>query len=189
MARPRSDDKRNAIFAAAIRVIAAEGPGVATATIANEAGVSNGSLFTYFKTKADLFNQLYLELKAEMAAVALDAIPLDGDARAKMRHVWVRWVHWATATPEKRRTIKQLDVSDNITPATHQAARQSLTALTDVLDMCRKAGPLRDAPLPFIVSLANALAEATIDDMIGDPLNAKKHEAIAFDAFWRMISE
>jgi AcrR family transcriptional regulator len=29
--------------------------------IAKEAGVANGSLFTYFETKADLFNQLYLQ--------------------------------------------------------------------------------------------------------------------------------
>ena len=110
MARPRSDDKRNAIIAAAIRVIAAEGPGVATATIAKEGGVSNGSLFTYFETKADLFNQLYLELKAEMAAVALDAMPIDDDARAKMRHVWMRWVRWAT-----ERASQVLDLARGLT--------------------------------------------------------------------------
>ena len=110
MARPRSDDKRNAIIAAAIRVIAAEGPGGATATIAKEGGVSNGSLFTYFETKADLFNQLYLELKAEMAAVALDAMPIDDDARAKMRHVWMRWVRWAT-----ERASQVLDLARGLT--------------------------------------------------------------------------
>ncbi len=54
MARPKSDDKRSAIVSAAIRVIAGQGLGAATATIAKEAGVSNGSLFTYFETKADL---------------------------------------------------------------------------------------------------------------------------------------
>ena len=71
MPRPRSDDKRAAIMSAATRVIAAQGLGAATATIAREAGVSNGSLFTYFDTKADLLNQLYLELKTDMAAAAL----------------------------------------------------------------------------------------------------------------------
>ena len=60
MARPRSDEKRSAIMSAAIHVIASQGLGAATATIAKEAGVSNGSLFTYFQTKADLFNQLYI---------------------------------------------------------------------------------------------------------------------------------
>jgi hypothetical protein len=56
MARSKSDDRRSAIMSAAIRVIASQGLGAATATIAKEAGVSNGSLFTYFETKADLLN-------------------------------------------------------------------------------------------------------------------------------------
>jgi AcrR family transcriptional regulator len=68
MARPKSEDKRDALMAAATRVIAAQGLSAPTAVIAREAGVSNGSLFTYFETKADLFNQLYLELKTGMAS-------------------------------------------------------------------------------------------------------------------------
>ena len=58
-------------MAAAVRLIASEGLGAATMTIAKEAGVPNGSLFTYVETKADLLNQLYLELKAEMASTVL----------------------------------------------------------------------------------------------------------------------
>jgi AcrR family transcriptional regulator len=41
---------------AATRVIAAQGLSAPTAVIAREAGVANGSLFTYFETKADLIN-------------------------------------------------------------------------------------------------------------------------------------
>ncbi len=58
MARPRSKDRRNAILSAATSVIACQGLGAATATIAKEAAVSNGSLFLYFDTKATLFNEL-----------------------------------------------------------------------------------------------------------------------------------
>ena len=68
-------------MSAAIRVIASQGLGAPTATIAKEAGVSNGSLFTYFETKADLLNHLYVELKAEMAAAAMDGLPTEGDIR------------------------------------------------------------------------------------------------------------
>ena len=77
MARPKSEDKRNAIMSAATRVIVTQGLSAPTAVIAREAGVANGSLFTYFETKAELFNQLYLELKAGMASVALDGLPAD----------------------------------------------------------------------------------------------------------------
>jgi AcrR family transcriptional regulator len=93
MARPRSDEKRGAIMAAATRVIAAQGLGAATAAIAQEAGVSNGSLFTYFETKADLLNHLYLELKTEMAAAALEGLPPgESGVRTQMQHAWSGWL-------------------------------------------------------------------------------------------------
>jgi AcrR family transcriptional regulator len=169
-------------------VIAAQGLGAATATIAKEAGVSNGSLFTYFDTKADLLNQLYLDLKTEMGAAALGGLPAGGDAREQMLHMWSRWVRWATAYPEKRRALAQLDVSDEITAPTHQAASKEMTGVAVILERSRENGPMRDAPLAFVVGLANALADTTIDFIIRDPDNADALGRSGFDALWRMIA-
>jgi AcrR family transcriptional regulator len=187
MARPRSDDKRSAILSAAIRVIASQGLGAATATIAKEAGVSNGSLFTYFETKAALLNHLYVELKAEMAAAALDGLPTGSDLRQQVLSMWSHWLRWATSCPEKRRTLAHLGVSDDITPASHQAGSQSMAGVAKLLERSRESGPMRDAPLGFVVALMSALADATIDFMIQDPFHADKHSATAFDGLWRMV--
>ena len=188
MPRPRSEDKRAAIMSAATRVVAAEGLGAATATIAREAGVSNGSLFTYFDTKADLLNQLYLELKTEMGTAALGGLPADGDVREQILRMWSRWLRWATAYPEKRRALAQLEVSDEITSVTHHTGSRAMTGVAELLERSRENGPMRDAPLAFVVALANALAEATIDFIINDPDNADAHGRTGFDAFWRMIA-
>jgi AcrR family transcriptional regulator len=188
MPRPRSDDKRAAIMSAATRVIAAQGLGAATAMIAKEAGVANGSLFTYFDTKADLLNQLYLELKAEMGTAALGGLPAGGDMGEQMRHMWTRWLRWAAACPEKRRALAQLEVSDEITASTHQDASRSLAGIAAILERSRENGPMRDAPLAFVLALANALAETTIDFILADPGNAGAHGKAGFDALWRMIA-
>jgi AcrR family transcriptional regulator len=188
VARPRSDDKRNAIISAAIRVIASQGLSAATAAIAQEAGVSNGSLFIYFETKADLLNQLYLELKAQMATAALDGLPMKSGIRKQVLHMWVHWLRWATSSPEKRRTLAHLGVSDDITPASHQTASHAFAGIRELLERSSENGPLRDAPLAFVASLMSALAEATIDFMVRDPANADKHSKAAFDALWRMIA-
>src|ERR1700761_1611169 len=116
MARPKSDDKRNAILDAAVRIIAAEGLSASTAAIAKAAGISNGSLFTYFETKAELLNQLYVELKGEMAAAAMQGLPQDGDIHARTRHMWMHWLRWTTTFPDKRRALVQLGVSADLTP-------------------------------------------------------------------------
>ncbi len=86
-------------MSAAIRVIAGEGLGAATATIAKEAGVSNGSLFTYFETKADLLNRLYVELKTEMAAVGLNGLPTRSGIRKQAQYMWSHLADWQHPFP------------------------------------------------------------------------------------------
>jgi AcrR family transcriptional regulator len=173
---------------AATRVIVTQGLGAPTATIAQEAGVSNGSLFTYFATKADLFNQLYLELKTGMAAAALEGFPGEGDLRKQAFLVWSNWMDWATSNPEKRRALAQLSVSGEITPATRATAQKTLTGLADLMEEMHTHGSLRSASKGFAAAVMNSLAETTMDFMIQDPANAKKHCKVGFEVFWRAIS-
>jgi AcrR family transcriptional regulator len=187
MARPKSEDKRNAIMEAATRVIVAEGLSGPTATIAREAGISNGSLFTYFETKSDLLNQLYLELKGNMGAAALEGFPEEGDLREQAYHVWSNWVNWATANPDKRRALAQLSVSDEITEATRAAGHRAVARLAELGDRMRANGPLRNSPKAFAAAIMNSLAEATMDFMVNDPANAKKHCKVGFETFWRAV--
>jgi AcrR family transcriptional regulator len=188
MARPKSDDKRTAIMAAATRVIVTHGLSAPTAMIAQEAGVSNGSLFTYFETKADLFNQLYLELKAGMVAAALEGLSAKAELRKQVFHIWSNWMDWAVSSPEKRRALAQLDVSDEITPANRAAAHKTMAGIAELLERSRANGPLRNAPKGFVVALTSSLANATMDFMMHDPTNAKKHCKIGFDALWRVLA-
>jgi len=187
MARPKSEDKRDALMAAATRVIAAQGLSAPTAVIAREAGVSNGSLFTYFETKADLFNQLYLELKTEMATASLDGLPAQAPLREQLSRLWSNWMRWATSSPGKRRAIALLGGSDDITQEIEAASHLPMADIADVLERARAHGPMRDAPMGFVLALMNSLADATTDYMIGDPANAGEHCQAGFDALCRML--
>ena len=187
MPRPRSHEKRRAILEAATRIIVAQGLSAPTAGIAKEASVANGSLFTYFETKTELFNQLYLELKTEMATTAMKDMPEGADLREQLFRVWRNWTSWAVSFPEKRRALAQLSVSDEITPATRAAGHKTMASIAELLERMRANGPLRNAPADFVVAIMNSLADATMDFMIRNPKNAKKHCKIGFDAFWRAI--
>jgi AcrR family transcriptional regulator len=188
MARPRSDEKRDAVVAAAIRIIAAQGLGAPTAAIAKEAGVSNGALFTYFDTKAALLNHLYLALKADMAVATTTDLPLDADLRTQMQHVWNGWLRWAAANPTRRRALALLSVSHDITPATRDAAGASYAGVATLLDRSRATGALRDAPLMFVAAIVMALVDTTINYMQEDATNGEQHAALGFEALWRAIS-
>ncbi|MFZ6642356.1 TetR/AcrR family transcriptional regulator [Undibacterium sp. TC4M20W] len=187
MARPRSEDKRNAIMVAATGLIVSQGLSAPTSIIAKTAGVSNGSLFTYFETKADLFNALYLELKNEMATAAMNGLPATG-LRDQVFHLWTNWMEWASVNPEKRRALAQLSVSEEITPANRIAGHQAMAGIAGLMEQCRSRGSLRYAPMGFFVGIMNSLADATMDFMIQDPANAATHSQTGFEALWRVIS-
>jgi len=123
-----------------------------------------------------------------MAEAALYGLSTEGSIREQMLHIWTHWLRWATSSPEKRRTLAHLGVSDCITPESHEVAGRAMPGVARLLERSRENGALRDAPLMFVGSLMNALADATIDFMIRDPANADKHGEAAFGALWRIVA-
>jgi len=187
MPRPKSDEKRTAILKAAISFIVAHGLSAPTAGIAKEAGVANGSLFTYFKTKTDLFNQLYLEIKAELAFATMKDMRHDVEVREQYFHVWGNWMKWSVSNLEKRAVLAQLNVSEELTAETRMAGHKTMAPMAELLQRVVANGPMKKVPMSFVVALMNATAEATIDTMRQDPTRAKRHCATGFDALWRMV--
>ena len=175
-------------MAAAVHVINKHGLSAPTAAIAREACVANGSLFTYFQTKTVLFNQLYLELKSEMASAALEGLPAAAGLREQFFHGWSNWMRWTVHNPEKRRVLVQLAVSDEITEATRASGHQAMARIAALMEQVRAKGSMREATFPFVVAIMNSLAETTMDFMLHDPSNADRHSRVGFDAVWRMLS-
>lgn len=188
MSRPRSEDKRHAIMAAATRVIALQGLGAATATIAQEAGVANGSLFTYFETKTELLNQLYIELKVEMTKVTFQGASENAPPREQLWHIWVNWMQWAMANPEKRRVLTYLTVYDAITPTTRAKIDQTMLKGNALLENIRANGPMKDVVMTFMFEITNALADTTMNFISNDPANSEMYTKIGFEALWRAIT-
>jgi AcrR family transcriptional regulator len=188
MPRPRSDAKRNAILDAATRVIVTQGLSAPTMGIAKEAGIANGSLFTYFETKSDLFNQLYLKLKQDMASAAMKDFPAEAELREQVFHIWRNWGRWAVRFPEKRRALAHLSVSDEITPATRATGHKTMAIIAELLERIRASGSMHNVSRNFILALMDSVAEVTMDQMIQDPANAKKHSRAGFEALWRIVA-
>lgn len=188
MARPRSEDKKNAIMAAAIRVINTQGLSASTASIAQEAGVSNGTLFVYFPTKADLLNHLYINVKTDMASAAMKGLSARDDLRGQMFQVWSNWMKWAVGNPDRKRAMALLGGSDDITPETRAAGHQIMSEIAALIEKCRINGPMRDTPMPFVGAVINSVAETTMDFMIQDKMHAEEHCKSGFEAIWRVLN-
>ncbi len=82
-----------------------------TSVITQEAGMSSGILFHYFKTKDDLITQIYVELKKEYTDSILRDIEQFKAGRSKIRMIWSNSWNWGLKNPIKFDFLRQLDNS------------------------------------------------------------------------------
>ena len=87
-ARAGGGDKREAILRAAITVFAHNGYfNSKVADIAREAGVADGTVYLYFKSKEDILHSIFDRSVDEALAAAREQIRLISDPREKLRRI------------------------------------------------------------------------------------------------------
>jgi AcrR family transcriptional regulator len=190
VARPKSEDKRNAILAAATRLFAERGLTAApTSEISKEAGVAEGTLFTYFKTKDDLINALYREIKLELADAMMSDFPRKKNVRTRLRHVWDRYVNWGIAHHKQRKVLAQLQVSEVLTKESRDAGSAPFVEFQIMVRDAIEQHVLRaDLPIELISKMLAASAEATIDLIAVKPRMANKYRNGGFEIYWSGIA-
>ena len=191
MARPKSEDKRNAILDAATRLFAERGLTAApTSEISKQAGVAEGTLFTYFKTKDDLINALYREIKLELADAMMSDFPRKKNVGTRMRHVWDRYVNWGIANSRQRKALAQLQVSEVLTEESRDAGGAPFVEFqTMIRDAIEQRIFRNDVPVELISKSLAALVEATIDLTVSNPSKAKTYRDSGFQMFWAGITK
>ena len=191
MARPKSEDKRNAIFDAATRLFAERGLTAApTSEISKQAGVAEGTLFTYFKTKDDLINALYREIKLELADAMMSDFPRKKNIRTKLRHVWDRYVNWGIASPRQRKVLAQLTVSEALTKESRDAGSAPFVEFQAMIrDAIEQRVFRNDVPVELISKSLAALVEVTIDLTESNRAKAKQYRDSGFQMFWAGITK
>ena len=188
MAKAKSEDKRNAILFAATQVFAERGLGAPTAAITTAAGIAEGSLFTYFKTKHELINTLYRELKLELADAMMSGFPRKQSVRHRLEHVWNGYVQWGVANPDQQRVLKQIQVWGGLTEESKQAGSAPFIEIQRMAEDALTQRIYKEIPQAFIGAALGALAEMTMEFMAREPERAEMHRTAGFEMLWAAIT-
>jgi AcrR family transcriptional regulator len=191
VARPKSESKRNAILDAATRLFSERGLTAApTSEISKQAGVAEGTLFTYFKTKDDLINALYREIKLDLADAMMSDFPRKKNVGTRLRHVWDRYVNWGIANPKQRKVLAQLQVSEVLTNESRDAGSAPFVEFQIMIrDAIEQRVFRNDLPVELISKSLAALVEATIDLTASNRSKAKQYRDSGFQMFWAGITK
>lgn len=99
MARPKSEDKKQALLEAATAAFAQSGIAASTSAIARSAGVAEGTLFRYFATKDELLNELYLAIKLRLVRTMIAGLdPDEKRPKENARNIWNSYIDWGWST-------------------------------------------------------------------------------------------
>lgn len=188
MARPLSPIKRKRILSAATQLIAESGVGVSTASIAKTANLAEGTLFTYFPTKDDLFNELYLDLSRNLAHSLVDEYPKHGTSKDHIAHLMKKLIDWGVDHRMGSSTKKRLKVSGKITSETqrHSAALFQEFRLTVEQGLRKWLEP--DLVSYHVDSVLPGLAEIATESILADPKKRARLTKASFEFFWKGVT-
>jgi hypothetical protein len=88
----------------------------------------------------------------------------------------------------KRRAMRQLAVSDRITEETKKLLGDAFGEVNDMMRECAAGGAMRRQPPAFVSAIMSAIADATMDFIAREPLQAKRYTKAGFDAFWKAVA-
>jgi AcrR family transcriptional regulator len=186
LARPRSDKKRKAILDAAVDLFADRGIGyVPTSAISSAAGVAEGTLFTYFKTKDELLNELYREVRQEIDR-EMAGFPFTADVRTRLRFVWDRFLDLAERSPKRLKVQQQLRSSGRLlkeSEAPNMVLKELLRASSEGAEL----GGLKGASPEYLVLMFRAQAEATAEFIAAHKEMKSESRELGFKLVWRAL--
>ena len=150
-------DKRARILEAAVQVFAESGFFNATvAGIARAAGVADGTIYLYFKSKDDLLLQLFEEKMAELLASAQAALSEETSAPARL----ARFIQHHLAAVEKNPELAAVLIvelrqsAQSLRPAEKARLQAYLEVIAEVVRAGQEAGELDPAVSPSVVKRA-----------------------------------
>lgn len=147
-------DKPEKILATALKLFVTYGfHGTPTSKIASEAGVSNGTLFHYFKTKDELVVALYRAIKEELNQYLATQSSAGDTVKEKFRRLFTGTVEWALANGDAFYFIQQFRFSPHLNLISTEESRKQTEKHAQWLEDARKAKALKPLPIDLIGTL------------------------------------
>jgi AcrR family transcriptional regulator len=179
-------DNRDKIMEASLRLFIKEGfHGTSTSKIANEAGVSNGTLFHYFKTKEELINKLYLRIKEGYYNYLLEHIKTCKTSRSKLYQLWLGCVHWSLENSDCEAFFAMFSNSPYIDKLSKEEASRNFSFIHDIFQEAIDQEILINVNTDLISNTFYASTKAFSAFISDNPGKLDEYMDIAFKMWWR----
>ncbi|HEU4472695.1 MAG TPA: TetR/AcrR family transcriptional regulator [Flavisolibacter sp.] len=181
-------DKRNHLIETALALFVENGfHGTATARIAKEAGVANGTLFQYFKTKEELILAVFVSVKGELAAF-LAADKTTGGVKEVMMAQYSGSIKWCLKHVAKYRYIQQFYSSPYIHLMDQAELRRYIEPHLQLVEEGIRTKAIKALDIDLVYQLFSTQTFGIVQYLINNK-GKKQKEVIetTFQMLWDMI--
>ncbi|WP_461535369.1 TetR/AcrR family transcriptional regulator [Spongorhabdus nitratireducens] len=183
--------KREQILEAALQLFMEKGfEKTPTSAISKTAGVATGTLFHHFKTKDELINALYLEIKMEMRDAIQAHASQDNSIKSRFLAMCEAVMEWVLVHPEKFRFMAQFGNSAFIASSTRERVDQAFEESLSMLEEGMQNGTLNPLPVELMnLQLASNLM-ASADYLLKNPQywQDRDFRQMVLQSFWQQIA-
>lgn len=185
-------DKQEQILKAALKLFVEFGfHGTPTSKIAQEAGVSNGTLFHYYKTKDELVIALFIHIKTKLTG-CIDNSRVEGETiKASFKRMYFSSMNWAIENPIEFRFTQQFHSSPYLSMVSHEEILKQTRYLMDFMQEAIHARVLKSLPVDLLFTLISSHIFGINEYLIASNVDEQKQKEIieqSFDLIWDMIT-
>lgn len=154
--------KKSLILDAALNLFTVTGfHSTSTAAIAREAGVATGTLFHHFATKEALIEDLYRNIKQELAAVLSQGM-VAAEGQPSLPTIWTNGVSWLVLNPQKLAFILLCSHSLYFDKEKQMGIwQEELGFFTELLSKGIERGVVKDLSIPYLLTVCESLLLST----------------------------
>ncbi|WP_293761482.1 TetR/AcrR family transcriptional regulator [uncultured Paraglaciecola sp.] len=183
--------KNEKILEAAIKLLSVQGTSVPTAKIAQQAAVSNGTLFNYYPTKKALLDGVYLSIKKEVSAHVINQVARETKhIEDLVLYLWQQYISWAMANTLKQQVASLLRGSFAISDEARASVDEIFSFINIKLEEAQNKQIIRDMPTEFLCEIAVAQILATIQHARINNLTQQQLSQLiqqSFEVYWKGI--
>jgi AcrR family transcriptional regulator len=183
--------KNEKILEAAIKLLSVHGTSVPTAKIAQQAAVSNGTLFNYYPTKKALLDGVYLSIKKEVSAHVINQVARETKhIEDLVLYLWQQYISWAMANTLKQQVASLLRGSFAISDEARASVDEIFSFINIKLEEAQNKQIIRDMPTEFLCEIAVAQILATIQHARINNLTQQQLSQLiqqSFEVYWKGI--
>lgn len=185
-------DKQAGILQAALKLFVQFGiHATPTSKIAKEAGVANGTLFHYYKTKDELILALYTDIKTRLIDHMYVNVNKNDGLEEIFRTIFLNTLEWAQDHKEEYYFVQQFNLSPFLSLIPQEEMLKQAKPHLDLIQSGIKNSILKPLPPEFLYSLINSHIYGLTQYLSSATISSQKQKKIindSFDMIWDMIT-